>query len=123
MDGAFPAAEPERKPTAAYTYFNPACSKGSDPYYGCTANLLPGPLCDSARRPSRCDPYSAPMQITRFDTMFHIGKADAQGRRTLLLPLQLQEPGLRRALGHLQARRRTPARHKAQLCCDSRATV
>jgi hypothetical protein len=54
-----------QKPRPGYTYFNPACTPQSDPVYGCVHNQLPGTPCSAQNTPAGCDPYDAPMQITR----------------------------------------------------------
>lgn len=52
-------------PPPPYTYFNPQCVPTED-HYGCAINKLPGTPCTSPGVPTSCDPYSAPMQVTRF---------------------------------------------------------
>lgn len=56
---------PKQQPRPGYTYFNPNCTPTNDPYYGCKPNALPGTPCPIGSTPTGCDPYSAPMQITR----------------------------------------------------------
>jgi hypothetical protein len=56
---------PNQKPGPGYTYFNPGCTPAGDPYYLCQHNQLPGTPCDAQGQPAGCDPYTAPMQITR----------------------------------------------------------
>jgi hypothetical protein len=61
----FLPANPNQKPSPGYTYFNPSCTPQADPYYGCVHNKLPGTPCNLQGQPAGCDPYSAPMQVTR----------------------------------------------------------
>jgi len=54
---------PNQKPSTGYTYFNPSCDPRTN-VYGCRQNELPGTPCASPPQ-AGCDPYDAPMQITR----------------------------------------------------------
>jgi hypothetical protein len=47
-----------------YTFFNPNCTPGSDPVYQCQRNFQPSQPCPQGVS-SNCQPYSAPMQVTR----------------------------------------------------------
>lgn len=58
-------ANPNQKPLGAYTYFNPNCTMAGDPTYKCVHNALPGNPCNAQGLPAGCDPYAAPMQVTR----------------------------------------------------------
>jgi len=58
-------ANPNRKPLGSYTYFSPNCTTAGDPTYQCVHNVLPGNPCDAKGQPAGCDPYKAPMQVTR----------------------------------------------------------
>ncbi|HYG63752.1 MAG TPA: hypothetical protein VEL74_14315 [Thermoanaerobaculia bacterium] len=58
-------ANPNQKPRSAYAFFNPNCTAASDPTYNCVHNQLPGTPCDASGQPAGCDPYTAPMQVTR----------------------------------------------------------
>ncbi len=60
---ALPNNPNQKRSTAGYTYFNPSCDPRTD-VYGCTQNQLPGTPCASPPQ-TGCDPYDAPMQITR----------------------------------------------------------
>jgi hypothetical protein len=57
-------ANPNQKPRPGYTYFNPACNPATDTVYACTPNQLPGNAC-APGQDTACDPYPAPMQVTR----------------------------------------------------------
>lgn len=56
-------ANPNRKESPGYTFFNPGCVPANDPTYGCRHNVPPRP-CGKG---GICDPYDAPMQITRIN--------------------------------------------------------
>jgi hypothetical protein len=66
----------------AYTFFNPNCQ--SDPYYNCVHNKLPGDACPATPTPG-CDPYSAPMQVTRINPV-GTGENNVTGYAWSLLP-------------------------------------
>lgn len=62
-------ANPNQKPTLAYSFFNPKCTPATDPTYQCKHNVPPvrcepGTAGTSAKP---CDPYDKPMQITRLN--------------------------------------------------------
>ncbi|MDB5708281.1 MAG: hypothetical protein JWL96_351 [Sphingomonas bacterium] len=57
-------ANPNQKPSPGFTFFNPTCNPGNDKVYACKHNAPPTP-CGPAGTP--CDPYTAPMQITRIN--------------------------------------------------------
>jgi hypothetical protein len=52
------------QPSPGYTFFNPGCTAGKDPAYGCKHNAPPTPCTKPG---VACDPYNAPMQITRIN--------------------------------------------------------
>ncbi|MFA5966456.1 MAG: hypothetical protein WC804_20760 [Sphingomonas sp.] len=56
-------ANANQKPSPGYTFFNPACDPAKDPAYQCRHNAPPRP-CGKG---GLCDPYTAPMQITRIN--------------------------------------------------------
>ncbi len=59
-------ANPNRKASPGYTFFNTSCNPQTDTYYHCVPNTLPGDACPIGKPPTPgCFPYSAPMQITR----------------------------------------------------------
>jgi hypothetical protein len=60
----FPA-NPNQKPRpGGWSYYNPGCTPATDTVYGCQHNQLPDSAC-AVGQTSGCDPYSAPMQVTR----------------------------------------------------------
>ncbi|MEA2998358.1 MAG: hypothetical protein QOK17_191 [Sphingomonadales bacterium] len=52
-----------RKPSPGYTYFNPNCDPSKNAYK-CVHNAPPTPCLLGS---SKCDPYDAPMQVTRLN--------------------------------------------------------
>ena len=56
-------ANANRKPAPGFTYFNPKCDKNADKYYHCVHNAPPTPC--PPQPGGTCQPYNAPMQITR----------------------------------------------------------
>ena len=59
----FPA-NPNQRPSPGWTYFNPRCDKAKDKY-GCVNNQPPTQPCLLGSDPAKCQPFDAPMQITR----------------------------------------------------------
>lgn len=63
-----PDAKPAPSPTptpARWTYDNPACNPSTD-HYRCVPNMQPGTPCPAAAgAAAACDPYTAPVQVTR----------------------------------------------------------
>jgi hypothetical protein len=57
-------ANPNQKPGPGYTYYNPGCSRATDTIYSCVHNQLPDSAC-AVGQTGGCDPYPAPMQVTR----------------------------------------------------------
>lgn len=57
-------ANANQKTSPGYTFFNPGCTAGQDPAYGCKHNAPPTPC---SKPGVACDPYNAPMQITRIN--------------------------------------------------------
>ena len=57
-------ANPNQKALGAYAYFNPNGTVAKDPIYKCVHNAGPTTPCLLTGRQT-CQPYSAPMQITR----------------------------------------------------------
>lgn len=57
-------ANPNQKPSPGYTFFNPGCTPSEDPVYGCQRNLQPTQPCLAPPTPG-CQPYTAPMEVTR----------------------------------------------------------
>jgi hypothetical protein len=55
---------PNQKPTPGYTFFNPNCEPSQDPVYQCQRNLQPSNPCPQPPT-AGCQPYTAPMQVTR----------------------------------------------------------
>lgn len=55
-------ANPNQQPSPGFAFFNPKCDPAKDKVYQCKHNAPPTP-CGPAGTP--CDPYTAPMQITR----------------------------------------------------------
>lgn len=58
-------ANPNRKPSPGFTYFNPACNPLTNPFR-CTHNAPPL-ACPPKPGTGPCQPYTAPMQITRLN--------------------------------------------------------
>jgi hypothetical protein len=54
----------QRQPSPGFTFFNPSCIAAKDPAYGCVHNAPPTPCLLGS---SKCQPYNAPMQITRIN--------------------------------------------------------
>lgn len=70
---------PNQKPSPGYTFFNPNCTPKQDPVYRCVHNAPPRP-CGSG---GICDPYNAPMQITRIRPVAYRGaEASAANKAT-----------------------------------------
>lgn len=69
-------------PVGTYTYFNPNCQ--NDKYYNCVHNQIPGDACAISHR-SICDPYTAPMQVTRLNPVDRLANS-ATGYAWSLLP-------------------------------------
>jgi len=57
-------ANPNQKASPGFTFFNRGCDPAKDKVYACKHNAPPTP-CGTAGTP--CDPYTAPMQITRIN--------------------------------------------------------
>jgi hypothetical protein len=57
-------ANPNQQPSPGFAFFNPKCDSAKDKVYQCKHNVPPTP-CGPAGTP--CDPYTAPMQITRIN--------------------------------------------------------
>jgi hypothetical protein len=57
-------ANANQQSSPGYTFFNPVCTTGSDPVYQCQRNLQPTKPCPVTPTPG-CQPYTAPMQVTR----------------------------------------------------------
>ncbi|HEX6377089.1 MAG TPA: hypothetical protein VFZ91_15365 [Allosphingosinicella sp.] len=55
---------PNRRTSPGYTFFNPTCKPASDPAYRCVHNAPPTPCLLGS---TQCQPYNAPMQITRIN--------------------------------------------------------
>lgn len=55
---------PNQKPSPGYTFFNPNCTATTDTTYHCQRNLQPTKPCPPTPTPG-CQPYTAPMQVTR----------------------------------------------------------
>jgi len=53
-----------QQPSPGFTFFNPACNPANDPAYGCVHNAPPTPCLLGS---TKCQPYNAPMQITRLN--------------------------------------------------------
>jgi hypothetical protein len=69
-------------PGGTYTYFNLNCQ--NDQYYNCLHNQLPGNACPVPPK-AGCDPYSAPMQITRINPV-GTGENNVTGYAWSMLP-------------------------------------
>ena len=69
-------------PGGTYTYFNLNCQ--NDKYYNCVHNQLPGNPCATPTS-SNCDPYSAPIQVTRINPVA-TSENSATGYAWSLLP-------------------------------------
>jgi hypothetical protein len=59
-------ANPNRKPSPGFTFFNPTCNPANDKAYHCMHNAPPT-RCLLGTPPDKCQPYNAPMQITRIN--------------------------------------------------------
>ena len=57
-------ANPNQQPSPGFAFFNPKCDPAKDKIYQCKHNAPPKP-CGPGGTP--CDPYTAPMQITRIN--------------------------------------------------------
>jgi hypothetical protein len=57
-------ANANQKPSPGYTFSNPSCTPSQDPVYQCQRNLQPTSPCPAPPTPG-CQPYTAPMQVTR----------------------------------------------------------
>jgi hypothetical protein len=58
---------PNQVKLAGFTYFNPSCNSKTDKAYGCAHNLAPTRPCIRGIDPYNCQPFRAPMQITRIN--------------------------------------------------------
>jgi hypothetical protein len=58
---------PNQVKRAGYTFFNPGCVAANDKAFGCVHNSPPTPCLTGSIRSSQCQPYNAPMQITRMN--------------------------------------------------------
>ncbi|MFK2890927.1 hypothetical protein [Dyella flagellata] len=59
---------PNQQPATGYQFYSASCTSQSDPFYQCKPNELPGTPCTTLAppyQPSGCDPYNAPIQVTR----------------------------------------------------------
>ncbi len=59
-------ANANQKPSPGYTFFNPTCNPTTDKAYKCVHNAPPT-RCLLGTPPGTCQPYNAPMQITRIN--------------------------------------------------------
>jgi hypothetical protein len=60
-------ANPNQKPSPGYTFFNPTCNPQTDKAYKCVHNAPPTTRCLLGTNPATCQPFNAPMQITRIN--------------------------------------------------------
>jgi hypothetical protein len=60
-------ANPNQKPSPGYTFFNPTCNPQTDKAYQCVHNAPPTTRCLLGTNPATCQPFNAPMQITRIN--------------------------------------------------------
>jgi hypothetical protein len=63
---------PNQQPSPGYTFFNPNCNPATDKAYKCVHNAPPTP-CLLGTDPAKCQPYNAPMQITRLNPVAYRG--------------------------------------------------
>lgn len=60
-------ANPNQRPSPGYMYFNPNCNPQTDKAYKCVHNAPPTTRCLLGTNPATCQPFNAPMQITRIN--------------------------------------------------------
>lgn len=73
-------ANPNRKPSPGYTYFNPSCDPTTD-FYKCEANKAPSVPCTNTSPPylpQGCSPYAAPVQVTRITPVENVANSTSQ---------------------------------------------
>lgn len=56
-----------QKPSPGFTFFNPTCNPNTDKIYKCVHNAPPTTRCLLGTNPATCQPFNAPMQITRIN--------------------------------------------------------
>jgi hypothetical protein len=60
-------ANPNQRPSPGFTFFNPNCNPQTDKAYKCVHNAPPTTRCLLGTNPATCQPFNAPMQITRIN--------------------------------------------------------
>lgn len=60
-------ANANQRPSPGFTFFNPNCNPQTDKAYKCVHNAPPTTRCLLGTNPATCQPFNAPMQITRIN--------------------------------------------------------
>jgi hypothetical protein len=66
---------PNQVKLAGYTFFNTKCDPNADKVYRCRHNVAPTAACLLGSDPNKCQPYKAPMQITRINRVDNIANS------------------------------------------------
>jgi hypothetical protein len=74
---------PNQKPSPGYTFFNPNCTPTTDPTYNCARNVQPT-SCLPKPPPAGCQPFDAPMQVTRITPVEQVANSVTQYAWSLL---------------------------------------
>jgi hypothetical protein len=80
-------ANANQKPSPGFTFFNPNCNPQTDKAYKCVHNAPPTTRCLLGTNPATCQPFNAPMQITRINPVDDVANS-VTAYAWSLLPVQ-----------------------------------